>query len=58
MQDQPEQFILYNYCYPKPYTIKEICGAVVKVGNLHRPLGAVPLSLMVNAARERHRGRA
>ncbi len=51
MQAQSEPFILFNYCYPKPYTIKEICDAFVKVAGLHRPLGTVPLSLMVNAAR-------
>ena len=51
MQEQPEPFILFNYCYPKPYTIKDICEAFVKVADLHRPLGTVPLSLMVNVAR-------
>jgi len=51
MQDQPERFILYNYCYPKPYTIKDICDAFVKVAGLQPPLGTVPLSLMINAAK-------
>lgn len=51
MQAQPEPFILYNYCYPKPYTIKEICEAFVMIAHFHRPLGTVPLSVMVNAAR-------
>lgn len=51
MQEQPDPFILFNYCYPKPYTIEDICEAFVKVADLHRPLGTVPLSLMVNAAR-------
>jgi nucleoside-diphosphate-sugar epimerase len=51
MQEQPEQYILYNYCYPRPYTIKEICDAFVKVAGLHRPLGTVPLSLMLNTAK-------
>ncbi|KFN39207.1 3-beta hydroxysteroid dehydrogenase [Smithella sp. F21] len=51
MQEQPDPFILFNYCYPKPYTIEDICEAFVKVANLHRPLGTVPLSLMVNVAR-------
>ena len=51
MQGQSEPFILFNYCYPRPYTIKEICDAFVKVAGLHRPLGTVPLSLMINAAR-------
>jgi len=51
MQDQPQHFILFNYCYPKPYTIKDICDAFVKVADFHRPLGTIPLPLMVNAAR-------
>ncbi len=51
MQGQPEQYILYNYCYPVPYTIKDICDAFVKTAGLRRPLGTVPLSLMVNLAK-------
>jgi len=51
MQNQPERFILFNYCYPRPYTIKDICEAFVKVAHLHKPLGTIPLSLMVNVAK-------
>jgi len=51
MQNQPERFILFNYCYPRPYTIKDICDAFVKVAHLHKPLGTIPLSLMVNVAK-------
>ncbi len=51
MQNQPERFILFNYCYPKPYTIKDICDSFVKVAHLHKPLGTIPLSLMVNVAK-------
>lgn len=50
IQNQPEPYILYNYCYPKPYTIKDICDAFVKVAKLHRPIGTVPLPLMVKFA--------
>jgi len=51
MNDQPESSVLYNYCYPRNYTIKEICGTFAKVAGYGKPLGTIPLSLMVNAAR-------
>jgi len=51
MQEQPDRFILFNYCYPKPYTIQDICNAFVEVANLHRPLGTVPFWMMVNVAK-------
>ena len=47
MQEQPERFIIYNFCYPKPYTIEDICAAFVKVAHFRRPLGTFPLSLML-----------
>lgn len=51
MNEQPEASLLYNYCYPHKYTIKEICEAFFKVAGYRKPLGTIPLSLMVNAAR-------
>jgi len=51
MDEQPDRYILYNYCYPKPYTIKEICDAFVKVAKLHRPIATIPLSMMVNVSK-------
>ncbi|MDD4352176.1 MAG: NAD(P)-dependent oxidoreductase [Candidatus Gracilibacteria bacterium] len=51
MHDQPDRFVLYNYCYPTPYTIKDICKAFVKVAGLKKPLGVFPLSLMVRIAK-------
>lgn len=51
MSDQPESSILYNYCYPRQYTIKDICETFAKVAGYRKPLGTIPLSLMVNAAR-------
>ena len=51
MNDQPEASLLYNYCYPHQYTIKEICETFRKVAGYRKPLGTIPLSLMVNAAR-------
>ncbi len=51
MNDQPEASLLYNFCYSRQYTIKEICETFSKVAGYRRPLGTIPLSLMVNAAR-------
>lgn len=51
MNEQPEASLLYNFCYPRHYTIKEICEAFGKVAGYRNPLGTIPLSLMVNAAR-------
>jgi len=51
MNGQPESSLLYNYCYPRSYTIKEICGTFSKVAGYGKPLGTIPLSLMVNASR-------
>lgn len=51
MNDQPESSLLYNFCYPRQYTIKEICETFGKVAGYRKPLGTIPLSLMVSAAR-------
>jgi len=51
MNAQPEASILYNYCYPHHYTIKEICESFTKVAGYRKPLGTIPLALMVSAAR-------
>lgn len=50
MNGQLEASILYNYCYPRSYTINEICGIFAKVAGYRKPLGTIPLSLMINAA--------
>ena len=42
---------VYNFCYPEPPTIAEICRAFHTVAGLPRPRGLVPLSLMLCAAR-------
>ncbi|MBK5276429.1 MAG: NAD(P)-dependent oxidoreductase [Desulfuromonadales bacterium] len=51
MNEQPEQSVLYNFCYSCQYTIKDICEAFAKVAGFRRPLGKISLSLMVNASR-------
>lgn len=51
MNDQPEASLLYNFCYSRQYTIKEICETFGKVARYRKPLGTIPLALMVNAAR-------
>ena len=42
---------LYNFCYPAPYTIEDICTALEEVGELPRPLGTFPLPVMRAAGR-------
>lgn len=51
MNDQPEASLLYNFCYPHQYTIKDICETFSKVAGYRKPLGTIPLSIMVSAAR-------
>lgn len=51
MNDQPEASLLYNFCYSRQYTIKEICETFTEVAGYRKPLGTIPLALMVNAAR-------
>lgn len=51
MQEQRDASILYNFCYPHQYTIQEICEAFSSVAGFRKPLGKIPLPLMVNAAR-------
>jgi GlcNAc-P-P-Und epimerase len=51
MNDQPESCLLYNFCYPVNYTIRDICQTFSKVAGYRLPLGTFPFSLMVNAAR-------
>lgn len=51
MNEQPEASLLYNFCYPHNYTIKEICETFTKVAGYRKPICTIPLALMVNAAR-------
>mgnify|MGYP003585680992 CR=1 FL=1 len=51
MNDQPEESLLFNFCYPHQYTIKEICESFCKVAGYRKPLGTIPLSVMLNTAR-------
>lgn len=41
---------LYNFCYPTPYTIEEICEAFQRVGGFPAARGTVPLAAMRAAA--------
>lgn len=51
VNDQPEASLLYNFCYSHQYTIREICETFGSVAGYRKPLGTIPLSIMVNAAR-------
>lgn len=41
---------LYNFCYPTPYTIEQICEAFQRVGGFPAARGTVPLAAMRVAA--------
>ncbi|TVQ41035.1 MAG: NAD(P)-dependent oxidoreductase [Geminicoccaceae bacterium] len=49
VHDRNESEALFNFCYSRDYTIAEICDAFHRVGMLKRPVGTVPLSLMLFA---------
>lgn len=42
--------VTYNFCYPKNYTIEEICRTYVEVGGLKPPTGLVPGWALLTAA--------
>jgi len=46
MLRQEEGQSLYNFCYPRPYTVEDICLSFGKAGGLSQPRGVVPLPLM------------
>lgn len=43
--------LLYNFAFPEPYDISEICEAFHEVGGLPRPIGAAPAAVLNLAAR-------
>jgi GlcNAc-P-P-Und epimerase len=47
--------ITYNFSYAPPPTIEEVCAAFAETGSLPRPLGTVPLPLMLAASRMLHK---
>ena len=51
MDEQSDNFKLYNFCYPCSYTIQEICETFAEVAKFGLPLGTIPLRLMVSVAR-------
>jgi nucleoside-diphosphate-sugar epimerase len=50
IRSRKEPETLFNFCYGRHYTIKEICDAFHEIGGLARPRGTVPLPLMNLAA--------
>ena len=43
-------FFLYNFCYPRPYTIEDICTAFHEVAGYPNPALTIPLGPMCAAA--------
>jgi nucleoside-diphosphate-sugar epimerase len=50
MAQQTDRYILYNFSYPTVYTIADICETFHKVANYRRPIGTIPLGLMLMVA--------
>ena len=42
--------VTYNFCYPKNYTIEEICASFVREGGLNKPTGSIPAWGLLSAA--------
>ena len=42
--------VLYNCCYPKPFSIEEICNNIAKVTNLNKPKIVIPSWLLKSMA--------
>jgi len=55
MQRDAAPTVTYNFSYAPPPTIEEVCAAFAEVGRLPRPLGTVPLPLMLAASRILHK---
>ena len=49
--ERANPFFLYNFCYPQPYTIEDICSAFHDVVGTPRPLGTLPSGLILLAGR-------
>jgi nucleoside-diphosphate-sugar epimerase len=49
VHERNEDEVLFNFCYGDDYTITEICASFARVGGLRRPLGTVPLPVMLLA---------
>ncbi len=55
MQQFAAPTITYNFSYALPPTIEEVCAAFAEVGQLPRPLGTIPLPLVLAASHALHR---
>jgi nucleoside-diphosphate-sugar epimerase len=51
MQDHADPTVTYNFSYGPPPTIEEVCTAFSEVGDLPRPVGSVPLPLILGASK-------
>ena len=51
MQRHADPVVTYNFSYGPPPTIEQVCAAFAEVGGLPRPLGTIPLPLILAASR-------
>ncbi len=49
--ERGEERFVYNFCYPRDYTIQDICEAFREVAGSPAPLGALPLGPLLAVAR-------
>lgn len=49
MMEKNSGVLTYNYCHPERFTSEDICTAFSRVAGFPKPLGKVPLSLMLTA---------
>jgi nucleoside-diphosphate-sugar epimerase len=46
-RDRDEPSLTFNFCHPERYTSEQICKAFERVAGYRRPLGMVPLSIVL-----------
>lgn len=51
MADRADPVALYNFSYAPPPTIADVCGAFARAGGLPRPLGTLPVHVILPLAR-------
>jgi GlcNAc-P-P-Und epimerase len=51
MAKQKEEIVLYNFSYPQQYTIHDICETFHKVAKYRKPIGIIPMNMMLAVSR-------
>jgi nucleoside-diphosphate-sugar epimerase len=51
MEQYARPSVTYNFAYPEPPTIEQVCDAISRIGDYPRPLGTIPTPFLLAAAR-------